>query len=103
MVYFYSCILVALGALFSVVGFQIVFRHSYSFINNFDKVKLRYKNPNGYAFRIGLIEFIGGIAQLTMGIISFLLLREKLSLTFLAAGVAFIFIGLMVNDNVGLK
>ena len=103
MVYFYSGALAILGLLFASVGFQIVFRRSFSFINNFDRLKMRYKAPEAYAVRVGLIEFCIGAAQIILGVISFVLLNETLSLIFLVTTVVALFLAMMINDNLGLK
>lgn len=100
---FYSIVLVVLGIFFALSGFQVYFRRMYSMINNFDRIKLRYKSPEAYARRLGMIQFVGGVAELIGGVVSLLLRYENLGIILLCATVIPVFIALMINDNVGLK
>ncbi len=100
---FYSIVLVVLGIFFALSGFQVYFRRMYSMINNFDRIKLRYKSPESYARRLGMIQFVGGVAELIGGVVSLLLRYENLGIILLCATVIPVFIALMINDNVGLK
>lgn len=55
-------ILVVLGLAFTLFGYLIFFQGKYSLINGFDEAfKAGRKNMN-YAKRVGIIEFIAGLA-----------------------------------------
>ena len=55
---------IILGLAFTLFGYFIFFKRKYSLINGFDEeLKAGQKNEN-YAKRVGLIEFIVGIAIL---------------------------------------
>lgn len=54
-----------LGAAFTLFGYFIFFRRKYSLINGFVPGKSR----ETYARRVGLVEFIVGIALIAVGII----------------------------------
>ncbi len=61
-------ILVALGAAFALFGYFIFFRKKFSLINGFEAdLKAGRKNEE-YARRVGIIEFVLGIAILIAGI-----------------------------------
>lgn len=100
---FYSIVLIVIGAFFTTSGFQVFFRQMYSMINNYERLKLRYKDPEGYARRLGLIQFVGGLAEFICGIVSLILRQENLGMILLCATVVPVFIAMMINDNAGLK
>lgn len=58
-------IALSLGAAFTLFGYFIFFRKRYSLINGFVPGKSR----ETYARRVGLVEFIIGIALIAAGII----------------------------------
>lgn len=100
---FSSIVLIVLGVFFAMSGFQVFFRRMYSMVNNFDRIKLRYKSPEAYARRLGLIQFIGGVAEFSSGVVSLIVRYENLGMILLCATVIPVFIAMMINDNVGLK
>lgn len=58
----------ALGAAFTLFGHLIFFRKKYSLINGFE-ADLKYGRKNEeYARRVGMVEFVVGIAFLIAGI-----------------------------------
>ena len=58
----------ALGAAFTLFGYFIFFRKKYTLINGFEAdLKAGRKNEE-YAKRVGLVEFVLGIAVLIAGI-----------------------------------
>ena len=62
-------IAVALGVAFTLFGYFIFFRQKYSLINGFDEdLKAGRKNEE-YARRVGMIEFVLGIAIMIAGIV----------------------------------
>lgn len=104
MALFFSVVLVFVGAVFSFIGFNIAIAHAYnSFISNYDRDKLRYKDAEAHAKRMGWIDLICGLIMLTLGVANFFLKSETLGMYFLAGSVVLLFLGLIINDNLGLK
>ncbi len=66
-------IAVLLGLAFTLFGYFICFRKKYNLINGFEAdLKAGRKNED-YAKRIGLVEFVVGIAILITGIVLIIL------------------------------
>lgn len=104
MAIFFSVVLVFLGAVFSFVGYNIAVAHAYhSFISNYDRDKLRYKDAEAHAKRMGWVDLVCGLAMIGLGVASFFLKSEAIGTYFLAGSVAALFLGLIINDNIGLK
>ena len=104
MVTFFSVVLVFVGGVFAFIGFNIAILHAYnSFINNYDRDKLRYKNAEAHAKRMGWVDLIVGSVMIVLGVVTFITQNETLGTYFLAGSVAALFIGLIINDNIGLK
>ena len=104
MALFFSGVLVFIGAVFSFIGYNVAIRHSYNaFINNYDRNKLRYKNAEVHAKRMGWIDLTVGTCMLILGIVNFVLQSETYGMYFLAGSVVVLFAGLIINDNIGLK
>jgi len=104
MAIFFSVVLLFVGAVFAFIGYNIAICHAYnSFINNYDRDKLRYKNAETHAKRMGWVDLIVGTVMIILGITNFILKSESLGMYFLAGSVVALFIGLIVNDNLGLK
>lgn len=104
MALFFSVVLVFIGAIFSFIGYNIAIVHAYnSFINNYDRDKLRYKDAEAHAKRMGWIDLCCGSLMLVLGVVNFVLKSEALGMYFLAGSVALLFLGLIINDNLGLK
>ena len=59
---------ILLGAAFTLFGYFIFFRKKYSLINGFEAELKAGKKDEGYARRVGLVEFTVGIAILLAGI-----------------------------------
>ena len=104
MAIFFSVVLVFVGVVFSYIGYNVAILHSFhSFVNNFDRDKLRYKNAEAHAIRMGWIDIIVGVVMLALGIVNFILQSETLGMYFLGGTVVALFLGLILNDNFGLK
>ena len=62
-------IAILLGSAFTLFGYFIYFRKKYNLINGFEAdFKAGHKDEN-YAKRVGMVEFVVGIAILIAGII----------------------------------
>ena len=61
-------IAVALGAAFTLFGYFIFFQKKYSLINGFEADLKAGRKNEAYARRVGLVEFVLGIAILLAGI-----------------------------------
>ena len=62
-------IAILLGSAFTLFGYFIYFRKKYNLINGFEAdFKAGHKDEN-YAERVGMVEFVVGIAILIAGII----------------------------------
>ena len=104
MTLFFAVVLVFVGGVFAFVGYNIAIVHAYnSFISNFDRNKLRYKNAESHAKRMGWVDLICGSIMIILGIVTFILQNETLGTYFLAGSVVALFLGLIINDNIGLK
>ena len=60
---------VLLGLAFSIFGYFIYFRKQYSLINGFEADFKEGRKNEDYAKRVGLVEFVVGIAILIAGIV----------------------------------
>ena len=58
-----------LGVLFTLFGYFIFFRKKYTLINGFAEDFKSGRKTEQYAKRVGLIEFVTGIALLVAGIL----------------------------------
>ena len=104
MALFFSAALVFIGAVFAFIGYNIAIKHSYNaFISNFDRDKLRYKDAEAHARRMGWIDLIVGSVMMSLGVASFIIQNETIGTSFLAGSVVVLFLGLIINDNIGLK
>ena len=104
MTIFYTVVLIFVGGIFSFVGFHIaILRMFNSFISNYDRDKLRYKNAEAHAIRMGWIDLIVGVTMVILGVINIFLKNETLGVYFVAGTVVALFLGLIINDNLGLK
>ena len=65
-------IAIVLGIAFLLFGYFIYFRRKYNLINGFEADRKAGRKTEAYARRVGLIEFIAGIALLIAGIILFI-------------------------------
>lgn len=63
-----QAILIILGVLFLYFGYNIYFNKKYHLINDFEAEFKAGRKTEKYAERIGLIEFVIGIALLISGI-----------------------------------
>lgn len=61
-------IAVALGLAFSLFGYFIYFRKKYNLINGFEADFKAGRKDESYAQRVGMVEFVLGIAILIAGI-----------------------------------
>ena len=59
----------ALGFAFTMFGYFIFFKKKYSLINGFDEALKSGHKTEDYAKRVGLIEFIIGIALLIASVV----------------------------------
>ena len=66
-------IAVLLGLAFTLFGYFIFFRKKYSLINGFEADQKAGRRDEAYARRVGLTEFILGIAILTAGLLLIIL------------------------------
>lgn len=66
-------ILILIGLVFIGFGYAIGFKGKYNLINNFENDKKNGKSSDSFAKRVGIIEFIGGIACFALGIITMFL------------------------------
>ncbi len=66
-------ILIIFGLLFIGFGYAIWFKRKYNLINNFKNDRKNGKLNDSFAKRVGIIEFIGGIASFSLGIIAMFL------------------------------
>jgi len=67
--FIFKMIAVVLGMAFTLFGYFIYFRKKYNLINGFEaEFKAGRKNEN-YAKRVGMVEFVLGIAILIAGIV----------------------------------
>ncbi|MBR2459804.1 MAG: hypothetical protein IKB34_01035 [Clostridia bacterium] len=104
MLIFCTIVLIFVGVIFSFVGFHIAILHMYnSFINNYDRDKLRYKDPEKHAKIMGWVDLTVGVAMIILGVVNYLLQNEAYGMYFLAGTVVALFMGLIINDNLGLK
>ncbi len=62
-------IAVILGVTFTLFGFCIFFKKKYSLINGFEEDYKAGRKTEDYAKRVGLIEFVVGIAILILAVI----------------------------------
>ncbi len=60
---------VIVGLAFTLFGYFIFFKKKYSLINGFDEAFKAGRKTEDYAKRVGLIEFIVGIAVLVASVI----------------------------------
>ncbi len=58
-----------LGAAFLVFGYLIFFRGRYDLINGFEAERREGRKTERYARRVGLVEFICGLALIVIGIL----------------------------------
>ena len=60
---------VLLGLAFALFGYFIYFRKKYNLINGFEEDFKAGRKDENYAKRVGMVEFVLGIAILTAGIV----------------------------------
>jgi len=60
--------LILVGILFVGFGYAIYFKGKYNLINNFEEDKKSNKFNEAYAKRVGIIEFIGGLTCVVIGL-----------------------------------
>jgi uncharacterized protein YacL len=60
-------IAVLLGAAFASFGYLIFFKKKYNLINNFEAERKAGIKDEAYAKRVGIIEFVVGIAMVIAG------------------------------------
>lgn len=60
-------ITVLLGAAFASFGYLIFFKKKYNLINNFEAERKAGIKDEAYAKRVGIIEFVVGIAMVIAG------------------------------------
>jgi hypothetical protein len=90
-------VLIVIGIPFIYYGFNILFMEKYNLINNYEKDKKIGKVDEGFAKRVGAIEFFGGKICLILGIAA-MFLEDKYTLYFFAAGIGGIILLLSVNQ-----
>lgn len=61
-------IIILLGITFTIFGYLIYFRENYNLINDFEEDCNAGRKTKSYAKRVGLTEFIIGIAMVLIGI-----------------------------------
>lgn len=62
-------IAILLGLAFTLFGYFIYFRKKYDLINGFESDFKAGRKNEGYAKRVGMVEFVIGIAILIAGIV----------------------------------
>lgn len=65
---FLKVLAIVLGLTFLLFGYLICFRKKYSLINGFEADFKAGRKNEDYAKRVGMVEFVVGIAVLTVGI-----------------------------------
>ena len=65
---FLKVLAIVLGLAFLLFGYFIFFKKKYSLINGFEADFKAGRKNEDYAKRVGMVEFIAGIAILTAGI-----------------------------------
>lgn len=65
----FKIILVALGLAFTLFGYYILFKKKYSLINGFDEAFKAGRKSEAYARRVGIVEFLTGIAILIASVV----------------------------------
>ena len=66
---FLKVLAIALGLAFLLFGYFIFFKKKYSLINGFEADFKAGRKNEDYAKRVGMVEFLVGIAILTVGIV----------------------------------
>ena len=66
---FLKVLAIVLGLAFLLFGYFIFFKKKYSLINGFEADFKAGRKNEDYAKRVGMVEFIVGIAILTAGIV----------------------------------
>ncbi len=61
-------IIILLGITFTIFGYLIYYRENYNLINDFEEDCNAGRKTKSYAKRVGLTEFIIGIAMVLIGI-----------------------------------
>ena len=64
-----KCLAVLLGLAFALFGYFIYFRKKYNLINGFEAYFKSGRKNEDYAKRVGMVEFVVGIAILIAGIV----------------------------------
>ena len=66
---FLKVLAIVLGLAFLLFGYFIFFKKKYSLINGFEADFKAGRKNEDYAKRVGMVEFLVGIAILTVGIV----------------------------------
>ncbi|MCR3922858.1 MAG: DUF3784 domain-containing protein [Firmicutes bacterium] len=89
--------LIFIGTLFIGFGYAIWFKQKYHLINNFENDKQRGKLNDAFAKRVGIIEFIGGIVCLLLGVVT-MFLDEAFTVISFVTCIVGIILALIVNQ-----
>jgi hypothetical protein len=83
-------------------GYAIWFKNNYDLINNFKNDKKNGKLDDSYAKRVGMIEFIGGMLCLVLGIVG-MFLEDAFTIGFFAFCIMSIITALIFNQMKSAK
>ncbi len=89
--------LILVGLIFIGFGYAIWLKGKYNLINNFQTDKKKGKLNDSYAKRVGIIEFIGGILCIALGIVS-IFMNDTFTLIAFILCIIGIIIGLAINQ-----
>jgi len=90
-------VLILVGTLFIGFGYSIYFKMKYNLINGFEEDKKSNKYDDAYAKRVGVIELIGGLACVVLGIVA-IFLNSTFAIVAFIISVAGIILALIINQ-----
>ncbi|RKD33422.1 DUF3784 domain-containing protein [Thermohalobacter berrensis] len=89
--------MILIGLTFMGFGYAIYFKGKYNLINSFKNDKKSGKLDDSFAKRVGIIEFIGGITCVAIGIIN-MFLEDSFTLISFVFSIVIIITALIFNQ-----